>query len=216
MAEAIINNGPSQEKLLKLTRFLKPIRIGEIVLKTSRYPEMKAWYQAVLGVETFFESKLKAASSLGTKPGELKPAGNVIQLCFFRVHMEYPYGQMVVLFHVSGIGDRPTNDPGLHHMQFRHASFEDTIVRYERLCSAGIKPFRTATHGPFTSFYYHDPDGNSVELFGSNFDTEEEYLGYFKTESFAENHAGIDVDPEEFVRRFRSDAPQSNLLKFSV
>ena len=80
----------------------------------------------------------------------------------------------------------------------------------------GIKPFRTATHGPFTSFYYHDPDGNSVELFGSNFDTEEEYLGYFKTESFSENHTGIDVDPEEFVRRFRSGAPQSNLLKIPI
>ena len=88
MAEAIINHGPSQEKLLKLTRFFKPIRIGEIVLKNSRYPEMRAWYQAVLGVETFFASKLKSASSLDTKPGEIKPASNVIQLCFFRVHME--------------------------------------------------------------------------------------------------------------------------------
>ena len=209
MAETMPKAGPSQERLLKLTHFLKPVRIGEIVLKTSRYPEMRTWYQAVLGVDPFFESKPKATPPPDPKLGELKRSSGVLQLCFFRIYMEYPYGQMVVLFHVPGLGDRPINDPGLHHMQFRHASFEDTIVRYERLWSAGIRPFRTASHGPLTSFYYHDPDRNSVELFGSDFDTEEEYLGYFKTESFAKNPSGIDVDPEEFVGRFRNGVPQT-------
>lgn len=33
---------------LKATSDLPPVRLSEIVLRTARYADMKAWYQAVL------------------------------------------------------------------------------------------------------------------------------------------------------------------------
>jgi Glyoxalase/Bleomycin resistance protein/Dioxygenase superfamily len=69
-------------------------------------------------------------------------------------------------------------------VQFRHASLGALLDRYEVLRDLGIKPERTMNHGPSTSFYYRDPDGNRVELSAVNFPTEAEYASFWASEAF--------------------------------
>ena len=68
-------------------------------------------------------------------------------------------------------------------------------------------------HGPGTSFYYTDPDGNTVELSGPNFDNEAEYLAYFDSEAYRTNIAGIVIDPDEYAARFRRGVAQADLVR---
>ena len=49
-------------------------------------------------------------------------------------------------------------------MAYGLTSFGDLVLTYERLKAGGITPFLPLNHGFTTSLYYHDPDGNDVEL----------------------------------------------------
>jgi hypothetical protein len=102
----------------------------------------------------------------------------------------------------------------MHHMQLRHAGLDHLFSRYEALRATGITPMRSFNHGPGTSFYYHDPDGNTVELSAANYVNEADYLAYFKSESYAKNISGIEIDPAEYVARFRAGVPQAELVRF--
>lgn len=69
--------------------------------------------------------------------------------------------------------------------------------------------------GPSTSFYYRDPDGNAVALSAVNFSTEAEYVGFVNSDAFQRNIAGIEIDADKFVARFRSGVPQEELVRVS-
>ncbi len=192
-----------------LTADLDRLRISEIVLKTSQFDAMRQWYVDVLGMEPFYERRPEKA---GGADGKYLRASDVA-LCFFRLHLDYPYAQVLAIFEVPDLDADPAAGPGLHHMQLRHASLEGLFDRYDRLKSAGFQPHRTANHGPGTSFYYFDPDGNNVELSGSNFETEAEYLAYFASDSYKQNPSGIEIDADEYVGRFRNGTPKAELVK---
>ncbi len=87
------------------------------------------------------------------------------------------------------------------------------MATYERLKAAGIVPVWTINHGPTTSMYYADPDGNKVELQIDNFDTAEELNAFFRSGEFARNPIGINFDPEALARRFHQGVPISDLKK---
>ncbi len=197
----------AREKLASLNADLTPVRISEIVLKTSRFEELKLWYQGVLGVAPFYEHNPAA----GTSGGQERATD--IRLCFIRLHLDHPYAQMLAIFEIPGTRDAPGSDPGLHHMQFRNASMQELFTRYERLKALGILPHRTANHGPGTSFYYRDPDQNVVELSANNFATVEEYKAYFTSESYKRNPSGIEIDADDYVARFRSGTPLAELVR---
>ncbi|MBK8742772.1 MAG: VOC family protein [Betaproteobacteria bacterium] len=173
------------------------MRIGEIVLRTPRYVEMKAWYRKMLGIDPFVEHVRDEAN--GVNPP-------FAQMCFFQLFFEHPYQEMLVLFDIPGTLDRTTGDSGLHHMQLRNASPAVLCERYRRLRRDGIMPHRAMDHGPSTSFYYRDPDQNVVEIAASNFRTSEQVLASFGTESYSRNPAGSVVDPEEYSRRHLTPA----------
>jgi catechol 2,3-dioxygenase-like lactoylglutathione lyase family enzyme len=187
------------------TAALAPLRISEIVLQTSRYAEMRDWYCAVLGTKPFLERVPEAPVAGSSRASD-------ITLCFIRVHAEFPWGQILAIFGMEGLKAPDDRVPGLNHIQFRHASLPDLFDRYELLRDAGLRPERTANHGPGTSFYYRDPDGNRVELNASNFATEAEYGTFIRSAAFRTNPSGIDVDPEDYVGRFRRGTPQAELV----
>jgi len=197
------------ETLRSLTKHLKPLQISEIVLRTSNYEKLRNWYEAVLGVAPFLERQPEQGGERGTSKA------SDLRLCFIRLHMNYPYTQILAIFDVPGLVQGEA-EAGLHHMQFRHASLEQLISRYELLESAGIKPVRTANHGPGTSFYYRDPDGNNVELSASNFEIEKDYLAYIASETFKKNPSGMEIDVVDYVQRFRSGTPQNELVAMPV
>jgi hypothetical protein len=104
---------------------------------------------------------------------------------------------------------------GLNHVQFKCETLGAALDRYERLKAVGISPVRSCNHGPGTSFYYRDPDGNTMEISGPNLATETEYRAYFQTESFRRNPRGVATDPDELVARFRRGVPQAELVRIS-
>jgi catechol-2,3-dioxygenase len=67
--------------------------------------------------------------------------------------------------------DRPTTAAGVDHVGYGVASFGDQVATYERLKAVGITPFAQLNHRFTTALYYHDPDGNELELSVDNFPT---------------------------------------------
>lgn len=198
-------------RLRSLTMDLAPMRISEIVLKTSRYPEMRTWYQMMLGIAPFLEHE-PSGPVRERKAGEQERASDT-RLCFFRLHMQHPYVQIVALFDIPGTRTEPSGDPGLHHMQLRCPDLPQLFERYERLKSVGVMPHRTANHGPGTSFYFRDPDGNIVEIAASNFASLDEYQGFLRSDSFRKNPSGIEIDADEYIGRYKRGTPLEELVR---
>ena len=180
--------------------------ISEVILKTGRFAILKDWYTTVLGVEPFF-----------TRPRVEKVSWTKSQqIAFFKLTGEYPHAQVFGIFEVDGTTEQPSADPGLHHFQMAHASFDELFDRYGTLKKAGIKPIQTWNHGVSTSFYYQDPDKNIAEMNCVNFDTESEFFAYFDTEAYKKNISGIAIDADEYVGRYRSGVSRAELVKIPV
>jgi catechol 2,3-dioxygenase-like lactoylglutathione lyase family enzyme len=180
----------TRETFVQATQDLPELRITEVVLQTARWQEMKDWYSAFLGVEPYFETET---------------------MCFRRV--SNAHNQLFVLFHFPDLQERPDAVTGLNHVQFKTQTLAEALDRYERLKAVGIVPTRSANHGPGTSFYYRDPDGNTMEISGPNFATEAEYRAYVQSDAFRRNPRGIAIDPDAFVAQFRSGTPQEELVR---
>ncbi len=180
-------------------------QFSEVVLKTSSFARMKDWYENLLQVKAFFvRDDAKQASWTGAWG-----------IAFIRLYHQHPYTQVLGLFEVpavSGKADGLKGEPGLHHMQLRHQGLDHLFSRFEALRAQGIVPERAWNHGPGTSFYYRDPDGNMVELSAVNYADEEAYLAYYRSESYRRNVSGIEIDPGEYVARYRSGVTQQELV----
>jgi catechol-2,3-dioxygenase len=174
------------------TRDLPAMRVGEVVLQTSRFEEMKAWWDTVLGTSAFFENE--------------------------RFSFRYANAderQTLAIFNKPDLAQRPATMTGLEHVQFRHNTLSELLDRYERLKAVGIVPQQTMNHGPATGFYYRDPDNNRVELAAPNFATEEEHLAYIASPAFARNPSGITIDPDDFLARCRAGVPQTEIVRIA-
>src|SRR4029078_11913987 len=69
-----------------------------------------------------------------------------------------------------------------------------------------IRPYRAIEHGPTTSMYYADPDGNRVELQVDNFESPEEATAWMSSPALAANPSGVDFDPEDYAVLSGADA----------
>jgi hypothetical protein len=107
---------------------------------------------------------------------------------------------------------RATDQPGLHHVAFTFASMGELLGNYERLAARGVRPFRSINHGPTTSMYYVDPDGNRVELQIDNFATAEEGQAWMHSAAFDRNPIGVEFDPDELTRKFQAGVPLAELV----
>jgi catechol 2,3-dioxygenase len=81
-----------------------------------------------------------------------------------------------------------------------------------RLKGLGIEPHACLDHGMTTSFYYVDPDGNSVELQVDNFGTWEESSEWMRTSpQFSADPIGMPVDPDQMVEVRKAGASFADL-----
>jgi hypothetical protein len=89
---------------------------------------------------------------------------------------------------------------------------KDLLDTYVRLKDLQIRPFFCVNHGPTTSMYYRDPDGNRVELQIDNFATAEEGQAWMHCPAFDRNPIGIEYDPDDLVKKFESGVPLAELV----
>ncbi len=180
------------------------LRISETILKTGRLDAMKAWYTTILGVAPFFEH----APAPNTTPGDFggQTRASDLRMCFFRLSLDYPYVQSIGLFEEPGTGPAARGAAGLHHMQLMAADLDALCGKYEELRGHGLRPHRSTDHGPFTSFYYRDPDGNNVEITAQNFPSMAAMVEFMASDEFKANPSGAEIDAEAYVARRRARA----------
>lgn len=166
---------------------IPPARLAHFVLRTSRFEEMIAWYQNVLGATPAFRNDI---------------------LAFLSYDEEH---HRVALLHMPDLVDQPDGQTGFHHAAFTYASLRDLMGTYARLRDIGIKPVFPINHGPTTSLYYADPDGNQIELQVDNYERIEDATAFFYSDAFAENPIGVEFDPEELLQRLNAGEDEAML-----
>lgn len=152
--------------------------LHHVNLKTRRLHEMIDWYGLVVGM----------------KPNHQFAGGAWLT--------NDAANHRLALLAPPGIVDDPDKiaHAGIHHMAFEFASMDDLLDTYERLKPQGIVPHACLDHGMTTSFYYVDPDGNSVELQSDNFDGDwAQSTAFLFTPEFIANPIGMNVDPDAMV-----------------
>jgi len=167
---------------------LRPSRFSHLVLKTPQFEEMTAWYKTVLSARPMFENQA---------------------VCFLSYDEEH---HRLMIGHDPNATPRDPKAAGVVHFAYAVETLEDLVRAYLRLEEEGIVPHSCINHGFTTSFYYHDPDGNEVELAVDNFRTREAMDAWFATGAFDRNFVGVPVDPEYVVRRHREGASDDEIL----
>jgi catechol-2,3-dioxygenase len=119
----------------------------------------------------------------------------------------------VALIAIPGLVDPAPNATGTDHIAFTYDSLDDLLHTYSRLKDAGIEPYWTINHGPTTSFYYKDPDANSIELQIDNFATVAEVDEWMRRGGFEENPIGVIFDADDLVARHQSGVPHNELVE---
>lgn len=120
----------------------------------------------------------------------------------------------VVIIRREGWGTKPNRPIGVSHLAFAYSSLAELLYVYSRMKERGCKPTWTNSHGNSTSFYYEDPDGNTVETMMDNFTAQEtqDYKRYYQfTEEFGVTR-DADFDPDKMVALFESGVPDTVLL----
>jgi len=182
--------GGDQDRIAKLADGrgrVAPVQLAHVVRRTSRFDAMLAWYQTVLGAEVVHSDGL---------------------LAFLTYDTEH---HRIAIANIPGLDDQPPMAAGTDHVAFTFADLGDLLYTYARLKAAGIEPYWCINHGPTTSMYYKDPDGNRVELQVDNYPTAEEANRWMRSGEFAANPIGVVFDPDALLARYRAGEPLATL-----
>jgi catechol 2,3-dioxygenase-like lactoylglutathione lyase family enzyme len=164
------------------------IRLSEVVLRTTDYDRLCDFYSLLLDQPRSVEMTPPASDD----PDE--PS----RICFFNFYFDHPYTERIAVFECKDIGPGKSSH-GLHHFQMRTPSVDALVDLYSRLKDAGHLPVESSNHGPGTSIYYLDPDGNRLELSSLNFSSQQEMQAFMATDEFKTNPNGFPVDPERLL-----------------
>lgn len=157
---------------------VSPIKISHCSIRTTQVPQMKAWYQLVLGAQTGFETE---------------------KTCLMTFDEEH---HRIALIHTDDAKPNDYQGPGIIHIAMTYATIGDLVSTYERLKIAGIKPDKSINHGPTTSLYYCDPDGNHLELLVDTFSSPAALEAWFKSGAHERHLGGEPFNPDDLVRKF--------------
>jgi catechol 2,3-dioxygenase len=159
--------------------------LHHINLKTNRLQELIDWYGTVVGTRPNFQFEGGAFLS--------NDGAN----------------HRIALLTMPGLADddEKVTRTGMHHSAFEYDALDELLGTYLRLKAQGIVPGGCLDHGLTTSFYYHDPDGNSVELQVDNFGDWAASTEFVRTHpDFAADPIGKPVDPDALVQARRDGA----------
>jgi catechol 2,3-dioxygenase-like lactoylglutathione lyase family enzyme len=164
------------------------IRLSEVVLRTTDYDRLCDFYSLLLGQPRSVEM---------TPPTSGDP-DEPTRICFFDFYVDHPYTERIAVFACADAGPGRSSR-GLHHFQLRVPGIDALVALYATLKAAGHHPVESANHGPGTSLYYLDPDGNRVELSALNFSSPRETRDFMATPEFRRNPGGFPIDPERLL-----------------
>jgi catechol-2,3-dioxygenase len=168
----------AEEVVLDDETVLRPA-LHHINLKTARLAEMIRWYGLVVGLTPNFRSERVAFLT--------NDAAN----------------HRVALISTHDFADDPDRftRAGMHHSAFEYESLDDLLGSYARLKRQGILPVVCLDHGLTISFYYVDPDGNSVELQVDAYGDWRRSTTFLRTDArFVEDPIGPEIDPDALLR----------------
>ena len=160
-------------------RTVAPVKFAHVVFRTPDLDRLVEWYCTVLNAHVAMKNDF---------------------IAFLTYDDEHHRVAMVKDPRITE-ADPAVERPGVDHVSYTYASLEDLVATYERLLELGITPYWTVDHGPTTSLYYRDPDGNQVELQIDNFDSVEALNDYFRSGAFNDNPIGVNIDVNDLVAR---------------
>lgn len=166
--------------------------LHHVTLKTGRLQEMIDWYGNLVGVKPLHQFDGGAWLSNDTA------------------------NHRIAFLSTPDIVDDPDRriHNGMHHSAFEYGSMDDLLLTWERLDKQGIQPHFAVDHGLTTSFYYADPDGNSVELQFDNFGdwaASSEFMRH--SPDFAANPIGHPVSPRRMLEARRAGIPAAEVQR---
>jgi catechol-2,3-dioxygenase len=167
---------------------MSDLRLAHVVFRTPQLEVMRDWYRAVTGAGVVYENEF---------------------ICFLTFDAEH---HRIALLSAPQLEEVDAGRAGVDHVAFTFGSLDSLIANYERLEAQGVRPYWEVNHGPTTSLYYRDPDGNQVELQIDNFDTREALDGWFRSGAFDENPIGVTVNFSDLISRYRDGMPLDVLL----
>ena len=170
----------------------KPTKFAHVVYSTRRFEEMIDWYQRVFDASVVYQNPAFAF------------------LTYDDEHHRFAFANLLLMAPDS-VASETRDNAGVNHVAYTYANLGDLLGTYERLEQMGVDPYWSIHHGITLSLYYQDPDGNRME-FQVDCGTVEEANAYMKTEAFAANPAGVEIDPESLLAQYRSGVPEQQLL----
>jgi catechol 2,3-dioxygenase len=117
-------------------------KLGHIVLKVRDAQASKEFYVRTLGLKVAYDDRDHGA----------------VFLSFGTQHHD-----LALFQRATGEAPDPAQ-PGLHHTAWQVASFDDLQAAHHELRELGIA-VDAIGHNVTRSIYFHDPDGNRVELY---------------------------------------------------
>lgn len=166
---------------------LRPSGLAHVVFRTSNIRAMVDFWSSFLGAERVFENDF---------------------IAFLRYDEEH---HRVAIINEQGTVPRMPTAAGLHHVAFTYSSLRGLLRSYEVREGLGFAATWCVNHGPTTSIYYKDPDGNAIETQVDNFATVDEANQFMTSPYFLENPIGTDIDPHDLLTRLDAGADEKEL-----
>jgi len=171
-------------------------RLQHLGLTTANLDAMLDWYRKVLGMTV----NARVGAPGGPRNG---PSFSAAFVSNDEVH------HRMVFFEFPGVAADPDKR---HHARVQHIAFEyetldDLLGTYVRLKGLEITPVMAADEGSQTSFYYTDPDGNSIELNINNYRNDWTATEHMRMAAASAGHPRrVFVDPEKMVAARKAGA----------
>lgn len=170
-------------------KVLSPTALAHVVLRTSNFKNMVDFYTNFLGGSVTYGNEM---------------------ISFLTYDEEH---HRIAILAIPGTGPKQPLSSGLEHIAFAFPTLPDLLLAYRHRKARGISPVWSVNHGPTTSIYYKDPDGNMLETQVDNFDTVEAANEFMNSKFFIENPIGTDVDPEDLITRIKNGESNAELQR---
>lgn len=169
------------------------IQLAHYGLRTHDLDRATDWYAKTLGARTLYRDDL---------------------LAFMSFDDEH---HRIVIWNDGETSKRPSDAGGVDHVGYSCGGPEQLADECERLSRLGVTPFAAVNHGFTSSLYYHDPDGNEVEITCDNFTTKKEcadWLGSDDAKAVIKPPLfGQEFNPAELVQMRKAGRPPAEMAR---